>query len=207
MAALLPWDGSRAAFCGDSQDVYEMVTDAMLPFATIRVYPVITYRDVRRNRHGRKRNQPSFVFEMVRGGLGECGAFGVRAAGARVRCRGGRGRTLSEIPASAEQIARESPLIKENMAKLDAYAASLKESGLRTKVQGVLENLSTAACPRPSSSRRHARTTIRAARIWESRQRFFVCARPLYQMLQKYPVSSAILDVFPGRRAVRCSPG
>ena len=69
-----------------------MVTDAMLPFATIRVYPVITYRDVRRNRHGRKRNQPSFVFEMVRGGLGECGAFGVRAAGARVRCRGGRGR-------------------------------------------------------------------------------------------------------------------
>ena len=48
--------------------------------------------------------------------------------------------SLSEIPAPAEQIARESPLIKENMAKLDAYAASLKESGLRTKVQGVLEN-------------------------------------------------------------------
>lgn len=82
-------------------------------------------------------------------------AFAAEAGGAA---------TLSEIPASAEQIARESPLIKENMAKLDAYAASLKESGLRTKVQGVLENLSTAACPRPSSSRRHARTTIRAAR-------------------------------------------
>ena len=125
-------------------------------------------------------------------------AFAAEAGGAA---------TLSEIPASAEQIARESPLIKENMAKLDAYAASLKESGLRTKVQGVLENLSTAACPRPSSSRRHARTTIRAARIWESRQRFFVCVRPLYQMLQKHPVSSAILDGFPGRRAVRCSPG
>ena len=82
-------------------------------------------------------------------------AFAAEAGGAA---------TLSEIPASVEQIARESPLIKENMAKLDAYAASLKESGLRTKVQGVLENLSTAACPRPSSSRRHARTTIRAAR-------------------------------------------
>ena len=82
-------------------------------------------------------------------------AFAAEAGGAA---------TLSEIPASAEQIARESPLIKENMAKLDAYAPSLKESGLRTKVQGVLENLSTAACPRPSSSRRHARTTIRAAR-------------------------------------------
>jgi hypothetical protein len=37
MAALLPWDGSRAVFCGDSQDVYEMVTDTMLPFATIRI--------------------------------------------------------------------------------------------------------------------------------------------------------------------------
>lgn len=47
---------------------------------------------------------------------------------------------LSAIPASAEQIARESPLIKESMAKLDACAASLKESGLRAKVQGVLAN-------------------------------------------------------------------
>ena len=51
-------------------------------------------------------------------------AFAAEAGGAA---------TLSEIPASAEQIARESPLIKENMAKLDAYAASLKESGLRTR--------------------------------------------------------------------------
>ena len=43
-----------------------------------------------------------------------------------------------------------------------------------------------------------------SAGIWESRRRFFMCARPaLYQMLQKHPVSSAILNMIPGRGAVR----
>lgn len=48
--------------------------------------------------------------------------------------------SMSEIPMDPEQIARESPLIQGNMKKLTSYASSLKNRGLRTKVEEVLEH-------------------------------------------------------------------
>lgn len=48
--------------------------------------------------------------------------------------------SLSEIPMDPEQIARKSPLIQGNMKKLTSYASSLKNRGLRTKVEEVLEH-------------------------------------------------------------------
>ena len=94
------------------------------------------------------------------------GAAGVACSLALLRLDGlpparaaARTRRVSEIPASAEEIAKDAPLIEENWQQLTAYKDSIENATLRTQVAGVLEN------PAPTFLTQYG--TGDAARVYE----------------------------------------